>query len=50
MKRFTLVLVVLGAMREGFYYFGTAVTHDKSHPRMLRYEGGIGRFLLRVTK
>ncbi len=32
------------------YYGGTEIPHDGSNPSKVRYDGGIGRFLLRITE
>ena len=31
------------------YYGGTEIPHDESNPAKVRYDGGIGRFLLKVV-
>jgi hypothetical protein len=32
-----------------FYYFGSAVQHDKTVPENVQHGGGIGRFLVKIT-
>jgi hypothetical protein len=33
-----------------FYYLGTRTAHDENRPPKVKSDGGIGRFLVRVTE